>query len=382
MVLTKRILIFCGTVAICIFLFGQVVLMNAIIRTTELSNTYGRLYGFKYGETVDFIFNEPLPVYIQDYYGENTLIYESIFYALGKRSNESDTRVLLKIEFNENFTSIKNYTLYDLPLIGSKRYSGLAFNGTHFWTIENDIKWLTSHHQLLIFSLDRGIVLNQTFELPHSNFSGLEGFYRTALEIWNNKLWVVEAGDSGGYDKPRNITSYDPNSLERLESIDLPVDEWHDSFNIDENGLFWTGHFFNPLINKTYYSSRDQRIFYSFYGYSLTNGTIQGSILVDHYPAPQETPLVNWSYYFYDFRPPKLSHSKIFFPIHAFEGSIIKFLGVRIYFLIEEVTTPILDLSIWLGATLFSLAIIAIITVIYRPVKSGHPKMSRLLDPL
>jgi hypothetical protein len=265
----KKWMINLGIIGGLILLGSQIVVVN-IVRLEP----YGMMY--KVRSVNDYYFFETLEFTLtrEGYLYRPGTVDNFAYYNFVKLNDGSQERMLLKVTFNERYTGIADYQLYNLSLNKNKEYFGLATDGSNFWTLET-VGYKTTDQRVICFTLAGTIVSNQSLPEPKISIEGFWEYHRTILGIKDNSLITWEYGFRF-IDSPErymeNITQYDVQTLQMVESTSSVKSHPYRVF-WEPNGLFWS-----EAEEDHIYSGST-----TFVGYNLADKKIQKTITVDYY---------------------------------------------------------------------------------------------------
>lgn len=161
-----------------------------------------------------------------------------------------------------------------------KYYDGLAYDGNLFFTLEYRGIIVNSivAYNVISFTPDGTIVSNQSLDLPAlDNFDTVEYVRRDSIEAFNGFLYVFEyiyRYQDGISWVVEQIGKYSLPNLQRLDTIKLQYEYLFD-MSIDKTGNLYLEYGMRPDKNITYFSTRDQPVYASFYSYNISRLTNQ-----------------------------------------------------------------------------------------------------------
>ena len=366
---------------------GISVLSYAAIDNNNLKVKYGDLYTLEKNDTdnvVDIIFDEPHQLHYTRSNTRGITYFESTMYILGEADNYTQ-RYVAEIELNKGMNLITKQVEHYLPFLNtSNRCVGLGFDGNYFYTLETNIP---AYEQfLLTFNLTHGLISNRTLENPPSVYTNVNGVIRIDFDIWENKLCCMEGGELDGYWIAQNITMYNLNTLNWIESFNATSYRRPRSFSVDNSGKAWMYYEKDPLSEiSSVQKTRFYSIMRSSLGFSLNNCEHVSSIHISYIPTPYNTSLLpfdNYAYNIYEydvywFSPIHYSN-RIIYPLYIGTSGSWLLVGFRLCvynpvktFQTSELTTIIVSFTVFLGISTY---------MVHQYIKKKNLKISPLKD--
>ncbi|MBY9002187.1 MAG: hypothetical protein KGD64_14805, partial [Candidatus Heimdallarchaeota archaeon] len=368
--------IICLAISLISLTVSVSVFSYVIADNNHIEETYGELVYLHYSDSqvIDIILNDPIYAFLRSQNTEGITYFDNTMYILCE-SNDSTQRGIIEMVFNEQMNTIVTQRLHPLPFLNSSLiYTGLGFDGNNFYTLQT-ISFLSTQ-QLCTFNLSHGIISEGYFELPSSNYSDLTDIFYTDFDLWDNKICCTEGGFLNGFWEVRNISLYDINSLNRIDSYNVTNFERPKTFSVDESGHPWIYYTGDPLTEPSSEakSTRFGRVYKSFLEYSLLDFKLISTTQMGFTSTPRstQTPLIDGGFNeFYSFND-SLVVVNIEHPVKYTEGIIYPltfrynfeyyFLGFRILnysntvytILSSELTTLIVSLITFIGFSTFT----------------------------
>ncbi|MFX1253683.1 MAG: hypothetical protein ACFFCZ_18875 [Promethearchaeota archaeon] len=284
-----------------LILLQSLFFVNTFIIAQDTPQNLYNQYGLINDQVLIHFLETPINKSAADFRGATTLVGTTLYslVANGSRTNEV---LLLKIDFNEQFTAIESQEMYSTPLGNEKTNYGLATNNSHFWVIEYegtdnktiDLDNKTYHlcyykENIVGFTLDGNVFLNRTLtfdelytpsylqELTSYDPWGLpecpdELPYPQRIEYWDQQLYILEGRGFWGF----GILQLNANSLKResLKTMAFQnygqyyVHSYSRTFDIDDAGTLWTESWRTKWIDDSSLREEGRNI----YRYNMTSG--------------------------------------------------------------------------------------------------------------
>ncbi len=371
---------------ISVSVFSYVIMDNK-----RIEEEYGELFYLGYTETtrvLDMILDEPIRMQINGFQSDGLTAFDDRIFILGQDENYTQ-RKIVEIKINDEVNTIIDVKEHNLPFLNSSlNCMGLGYNGTNFFTLLTLTFPITQY--FCTFNITHGIISNRTLSVPTSSYPDVNDLVRTNFDIWNDKIYCTEGGELDGYWVERNITCYDLNTLNIIDSFNITNFGRPRQFSIDESGQAWITYNENPFTNPQSSSgTRFSSVWKSFLDFSLETHNLLSTIHVGGgYPDPLNTSLElgAWGEYFYYFNDTYVMvqddrsfvyHDRIIQPLYMRADWVYYFVGFRVYSydpidLIKssELQTLILSFTIFLG--------VATYTVILSLKKINHEEESEI----
>lgn len=221
-----------------LLVLGQIIIGTALLEYQQ----FNRL-SIDYDNRTEVVFDTMIPLKTE----RATYHVNSTYYVMNRVETNNISNPFEYYLFELNLSSQLNssYVLPQSIQINSSisaNFISLQFSDGFFWTVfTENVGYNIRNYSILCFSKDMSYISKRPIPEPAPNADRLADYGITGMTIWNQTLWIMRSGTSGGTESSNDyesITSYSTDTLELLKAYVLnPHIDWF--LSLDDHGVAW-----------------------------------------------------------------------------------------------------------------------------------------------